>query len=117
MAQVGATLHRLEALDSAVELKASKGQMAHIWLSAGEVRHIMMQPLGRMARRDKVVMALLLGAGLRYGKAIGKSDLAPHDTRRTYYAQLGNEAGVNIAKLSCLLGHSSVSVMQRYLNL
>jgi integrase len=65
----------------------------------------------------KVVMALLLGAGLRYGKAVGKLELAQHDTRRTYYAQLGNEAGVDIAKLSCPLGHSSVSVMQRYLNL
>jgi integrase len=70
-----------------------------------------------MARRDKVVMALLLGAGLRYGKAIGKPELAPHDTRRTYYAQLDNEAGVDKAKLSCPLGHSSVSVMQRYMNL
>jgi integrase len=199
MAQVGATLHRLEALDSAVELEASKGQKAHIWLASDEVRYIMTQPRGRMARRDKVVLALLLGAGLRrdelvrltwkdvkvmgertvldvtgkgakvrvipiserlrailedwkafceaqpeehivrglasagrltdnltsaqvfnivrkYGRAIGKPELAPHDMRRTY-AQLGYEAGVDIAQLSRLLGHSSVSVTQRYLNL
>lgn len=50
------------------------------------------------------------------GQAIGKPGLAPHDLRRTY-AQLGYEAGVPITQISKLLGHSSVSTTQRYLNL
>lgn len=52
----------------------------------------------------------------KYGKAIGKPDLAPHDLRRTY-AQLGYEAGIPITQISVLLGHESVETTQRYLNL
>lgn len=51
-----------------------------------------------------------------YGAKIGKPGLAPHDLRRTY-AQLGYNAGVPITQISKLLGHSSVSTTQRYLNL
>jgi integrase len=50
------------------------------------------------------------------GAAIGKDGLAPHDLRRTY-AQIGYEAGVPITQISTLLGHSSVTTTQRYLNL
>jgi len=50
------------------------------------------------------------------GKEIGKPDLAPHDLRRSF-AELGKEAGVDIAQISTLLGHSSLSTTQRYLNL
>ena len=42
--------------------------------------------------------------------------LAAHDLRRSF-AQLGYEAGVPITQISTLLGHSSVAVTQRYLNL
>jgi len=52
----------------------------------------------------------------KYGKAIGKPDLAPHDLRRTY-AQLGYAAGVPITQISVLLGHASIATSQRYLNL
>ena len=51
-----------------------------------------------------------------YGAAIGKDELAPHDLRRTF-AQLGYEAGVPITQISVLLGHSSVTTTQRYLDL
>jgi integrase len=50
------------------------------------------------------------------GAAMGKPELAPHDLRRTY-AQLGYEAGVPVTQISKLLGHSSISTTQRYLNL
>jgi integrase len=50
------------------------------------------------------------------GAAMGKPELAPHDLRRTY-AQLGHEAGVPVTQISKLLGHSSISTTQRYLNL
>lgn len=52
----------------------------------------------------------------KYGKKIGVPQLAPHDLRRTY-AQLGYDAGVPITQISVLLGHSSVEVTQRYLDL
>ena len=52
----------------------------------------------------------------RYGKKIGKPELAPHDLRRTF-AQLGYENGVPITQISTLLGHGSVATTQRYLNL
>jgi integrase len=201
MAHVGATLHRLDALDAAIELEPSQGQKAHVWLSANEVRRLMnaARSAGRTAKRDAVVLGLLLGAGLRrdelvnltwrqvmkqgersvldivgkgakkrvipvsqrladildswrlyceatkderlvrglarggsmtdsltaaqcfnivrkYGRAIGKPELAPHDLRRTY-AQLGYENGVPVAQLSRLLGHSSIAITQKYLNL
>ncbi len=50
------------------------------------------------------------------GQAIGAPALAPHDLRRTY-AQLGYQAGVPITQISKLLGHSSITTTQRYLNL
>jgi integrase len=50
------------------------------------------------------------------GAAMGKPELAPHDLRRSY-AQLGYEAGVPVTQISRLLGHSSITTTQRYLNL
>jgi len=51
-----------------------------------------------------------------HGALMGKPDLAPHDLRRTF-AQLGFEAGIPITQISVLLGHSSTTTTQRYLNL
>lgn len=65
LAHVGATLHRLDALDQAVALEAQRGTRAHVWLSAAEVRRLVATPAGRTAQRDRVVLALLVGAGLR----------------------------------------------------
>jgi len=52
----------------------------------------------------------------KYGAKIWIPELAPHDLRRTY-AQLGYEAGISITQISTLLGHSSVTTTQKYLNL
>ena len=52
----------------------------------------------------------------KYGKRIGKPELAPHDLRRSY-AQIGFEDGTPITQLSKLLGHASVATTQKYLNL
>lgn len=204
VAAVQATEYRLRALKNAIKVKAEKGEKAHTWLGQAEVRRLLQNccDLGTITgQRDKLVLGLLTGAGLRReelvnlqwadikvqpvkGKArtvlairgkgkknrvipvndrlagaldswgerigregfvvrslgmnkelgdsisavaifhivqkagdkIGKPDLAPHDLRRTY-AQLGFEAGVSITQISKLLGHSSVAVTQRYLNL
>lgn len=193
---VTATLHRLEALNEAIQVEQSKGVKAHIWLTQTEVKQLVSNCDDTLkGKRDRVVLSLLLGAGLRreelanltfdsvklqgertvlevkgkgakdrvipisdklssilndwrnivsdgsvvvsvgsnrevgtslsavqiyrivakYGKLIGK-DLAAHDLRRTY-AQLGYEAGVSITQISKLLGHSSVTTTQKYLNL
>jgi integrase len=52
----------------------------------------------------------------KYGRGLGRPELAPHDLRRTY-AQIGYESGVPITQISTLLGHASVTTTQRYLNL
>lgn len=52
----------------------------------------------------------------QYGAALGKTDLQPHDLRRTY-ARIGYDSGVDIGQISLLLGHASVSTTQRYLGL
>jgi len=62
---VNATIARLDALDNAIELERSKGQKAHTWLANGEVRRLMTSVKGRTAKRDRVVLALLVAAGLR----------------------------------------------------
>jgi integrase len=75
-----------------------------------------------MVRKSKTQLANSMSAVAifqlvnKYGKQIGKPDLAPHDLRRTY-AQLGYNAGVPITQISVLLGHSSVKTTQQYLNL
>ncbi len=53
---------------------------------------------------------------IKRGSEAEVKDFSPHDLRRTY-AQLGYEAGVPIIQISTLLGHSSVSTTQKYLNL
>lgn len=194
---VTATLHRLDALNEAIQVKASKGQKAHVWLTQAEVKKLVAQCDDTLiGKRDRIVLSVLLGAGLRreelaklrfsdikqqgeryvlgvtgkgsknrtvpisdklaslltewqqnapgrfvarsvgnnrqignnlssvqifrivrqYGQRIDKPELATHDLRRTY-AQLGYEAGVPITQISKLLGHSSVTITQRYLNL
>ena len=67
---VNATIARLSALDEAIELESHKGQKAHLWLSSSEVRYLMSTVNGRTGRRDKIVLALLVGAGLRRDEAV-----------------------------------------------
>ena len=47
----------------------------------------------------------------KYGVKIGLPELASHDLRRTF-AQLGYEAGVPIAQISILLGHSALPLLK-----
>jgi len=50
------------------------------------------------------------------GCQMGRDELQPHDLRRTY-AQLGYIAGVPVAQISILLGHSNIETTMRYLNI
>lgn len=52
----------------------------------------------------------------KYGAMIGLPELEAHDLRRTW-SQLGLNAGIPITQISVLLGHSSVAITQRYLDL
>ena len=70
----------------------------------------------RRELRDSISAVALFHIVQEHGARIGKTNLAPHDLRRTY-AQLGYEAGVPLTQISNLLGHASVATTQRYLNL
>lgn len=67
MAAIQATLLRFEALQEATQVAPQKGQKAHTWLSAHEVRQLLAQPNTRTpsGRRDKIALGLCVAAGLR----------------------------------------------------
>lgn len=204
LAQVQASLMRLESIQDTIHVEQSKGSKSHEWLSPAQVRELISKCDDSLTgKRDYVLLGLLLGAGLRrselvnlkfehvktthtkdghertvlnvsgkgskdrvipisdklakalqewqeickdgyiargikdrsgneltdsispigafklvrkYGKMIGKPELAPHDLRRTY-AQLGYNAGVPLTQISTLLGHATLATTQKYLNL
>jgi integrase len=205
IAKMQAVLWKMDALRNSIPTSQPKGEKTHIWLSGEQVEQITALPDRSTIRglRDYIVLALLLGTGLRreelaglafdalkqqptkhglrdvlavtgkgnkrrtipispklaahlrewhrltgdapegrvvrainkaekingslssigihnivrrYGALIGLPGLDSHDLRRTY-AMLGLNAGVSITQISVLLGHSSVTITQRYLNL
>ena len=66
IAQVQTVVYRLEAMRSAINVKAHKGNKAHNWLSQSQVKEITALCGGDLiGQRDWVVLGLLLGAGLR----------------------------------------------------
>lgn len=202
-AEVQVQLWRLEAVNKAIKVHAPKGKVMALWLSPDQVREITSKPdrTTQRGRRDWIVLATLLGSGLRvdemasltfdqlkrqptkngqfrgvlsftgkgrkkrsvpisehletrliewkketgggriargfkkggrmtdslstravsdivhhYGAMIGLPELEVHDLRRTW-AQLGLEAGIPIQQISILLGHSSLTITQKYLDL
>lgn len=70
---VTATVYRLEALNEAIQVEATKGQKAHSWLSQSEVRRLMdsPNPATIAGKRDRVILGLLVGAGLRREELAG----------------------------------------------
>lgn len=64
---VQATVYRVEALTTAIQVEASKGQKAHSWLSQSEVKRLLdtCTPHTVHGQRDRIVLGLLVGAGLR----------------------------------------------------
>ena len=66
IAQVQTVVYRLEAMRSAINVKKHKGSKAHNWLSQAQVKEITaLCGNDLIGRRDWIVLALLLGAGLR----------------------------------------------------
>ena len=64
---------RFQSLQTAVTVKAAKGEKAHTWLTRAEVHRLMDAAAGdsHQARRDRLALALLVGAGLRREEAAG----------------------------------------------
>lgn len=66
LALVQASLLRLESLNDTIKVSSSKGEKAHTWLSQSQVKAIMNSCDDSLTgKRDWVVLALLVGAGLR----------------------------------------------------
>ncbi len=66
LAQVQAALLRMDAIRDAVKVTKSKGVKAHTWLTGQQVRDITALCGDDIeGKRDWIVLALLLGAGLR----------------------------------------------------
>ncbi len=67
VAAVQATVFRVETLVEAIQVKQSKGQKAHIWLTRPEVIQLLesIRVNTIKGQRDKIVLGLLVGAGLR----------------------------------------------------
>lgn len=67
IAQMTATFWKLESLRDSIPTRATKGTKGHIWLSQPEVDRITSLPnrATLRGRRDYIILALLLGAGLR----------------------------------------------------
>jgi integrase len=66
IAQVQTVVYRLEAMRSAINVKKHKGSKAHNWLSQAQVKEITsLCGNDLIGRRDWIILALLLGAGLR----------------------------------------------------
>jgi len=61
-----ARLMKLEALQEAVKVKTPQGQKAHTWLSQAQVKALLATcGDGIVGQRDRLVLGLLVGAGLR----------------------------------------------------
>lgn len=69
---VNATIYRFQALQTAVTARSSNGDKAHVWLSQAEVTALMKSVVGQSNRdwRDRVGLALLVGAGLRREESV-----------------------------------------------
>lgn len=103
---VTATIYRLEALNDAIQVKTRPGTTLHTWLTQAEVKKL----LGTCGNdlngeRDRVVLALLVGAGLRREELVNLTfddlQLAPvKDKMRTALNVTGKGAKDRIVPIS-----------------
>lgn len=66
-AHVQAGIMRLEAMENSIETPKHNGEKAHVWLTPAQVRTLLSSPDtdSVIGRRDKLALALMVGAGLR----------------------------------------------------
>lgn len=72
VAAVQATVYRIEALNEAIQVEVTKGQKAHTWLTQSEVKALLdsCNEATLQGKRDRIVLGLLVGAGLRREEAV-----------------------------------------------
>ncbi|MCA9953442.1 MAG: site-specific integrase [Anaerolineales bacterium] len=74
VAEMQAVLWRAEALKESIQVQATKGQQAHTWLNLAEVRSLLTSLTDETTikgKRDRVVLGLLVGAGVRRDELAG----------------------------------------------
>lgn len=82
---IQATLYRIEAIQQAVKVRQTTGNKAHTWLTMVQLKRLMATcDDTRPGLRDRVVMALLAGAGLRRDElaALDYEAIVEQPTRR-----------------------------------
>ncbi|HUW11941.1 MAG TPA: tyrosine-type recombinase/integrase, partial [Anaerolineae bacterium] len=110
-------IHGKGGRDRVVPISATLAALLDGWAGVTGRTGRIVRSLGRGKRLgDSLSTIGIFDVVRRHGKAIGCPGLAPHDLRRSF-AHLGYDAGVDIGQLSVLLGHSSISTTQRYLDL
>jgi len=110
-------IHGKGAKDRVVPVSDRLAALLDEWSAVCGGKGLVLRSVGRRGDVGESISDIALFKIVRrYGRAIDKPDLAPHDLRRTY-AQIGYESGVPITQISKLLGHSNVATTQRYLNL
>jgi site-specific recombinase XerD len=69
---IQATVYRLESVNDAIKVKTEKGNKAHTWLKPIETKKLLDSVNGDdiVSQRDRLVLALLIGAGLRRNELI-----------------------------------------------
>lgn len=68
--QASAALMRLEAIQETITTRTAKGKRVHTWLSEDEVSNLVAScGNGTKGTRDRVILGLLVGAGLRRDEA------------------------------------------------
>jgi integrase len=105
------------AKDRVIPIADKLAQMIDDWAEVISREGYVIRSLG-MNREPKESMSsvAIFQVVRKYGKVIGKPELAPHDLRRTY-AQIGVDNGIPIQQISKLLGHASIQTTMRYLNM
>ena len=107
---VQAALYRIEAIQEAIHVKAVTGVKAHTWLSQAEVKELMATCDDTIeGKRDWIVLALLVGAGVRRDELTGLTfeDVTDVPTKngrkRAVLAVTGKGAKSRVIPLNALL--------------
>lgn len=119
-----------------VEGVRRSGQRLGAWLTQAEAQALLRLPDVTTVKglRDRALLAVLLGCGLRRGGHVQEGALSaqavfgvvrvyaeelgvqvrPHDLRRTF-AKLAHQGGAPLEQIQLSLGHSSLLTTERYL--
>lgn len=105
------------AKDRVVPISDNLAQAILEWGKVIGTDGYILRSLGRDKQPGKQMTATALyNLVQKRGAIAGKENLQPHDLRRTF-AQIGYDAGIPIAQISILLGHSNIETTMKYLNI